>query len=82
MTEAAISGATERMGWDQICAKYRGSWVLLVDVDYLDEVSFEPRSAVVVAHSEHRRETLVRAETLPKPIDFAHFFIPKPGYRE
>jgi hypothetical protein len=60
MTEAVASAAPERMTWDQICVRYEGEWVLLVDVDWIDDIDFEPRTAVVLAHGKSRRETLSR----------------------
>jgi hypothetical protein len=82
MSEAVATATPDRMTWDQICGRYEGEWVVLIDVDWIDDIDFEVRSAVVVAHGKSRRETLARVRQLPKPIEFAHFFIPKPGYRE
>jgi len=81
MSEAAAHAPFERLSWEEICARHVGEWVLLVDVDWLDDVDFEPRSAVLVAHSTNRRETRGRVKMLPENIEFAHFFISKPGHR-
>ena len=70
--------SSERMTWDQICGQYAGEWVLLIDVDWIDDIDFEPRSAVVVTHSKDRRDTLGRLKAIPERIELAHFFIPKP----
>lgn len=48
---------------------------MLVNVEWNDESSFEGRSAVVVAHSRYRNETLARAKELPVPRNFTHFFV-------
>ena len=82
MSEAVVADAPDRMRWEQICTRYEGEWVVMVDVDWIDDIDFEPRSAVVVAHGKTRRETLYEVKHLPEKIEFAHFFIPKPGYRE
>ena len=82
MSEAAAHASSERLSWEEICVRHVGEWVLLVDVDWIDDVDFEPRSAVLVAHSTNRRETRGRVKTLPENIEFAHFFISKPGHRE
>jgi hypothetical protein len=82
MSEAAAHVPSERLSWQEICVRHVGEWVLLVDVDWIDDVDFEPRSAVLVAHSTNRRETRGRVKMLPENIEFAHFFISKPGHRE
>src|SRR5262245_47668225 len=56
MSEAAAHVPSERLSWEEICVRHVGEWVLLVDVDWIDDVDFEPRSAVLVAHSTNRRE--------------------------
>lgn len=68
-------GVEGRQSWEQICRRHQGEWVLLVDVEWVDDSSFDARSAVVVAHSKERSETLARVEDLPKPVDFTHFFV-------
>ncbi|MCC7383906.1 MAG: hypothetical protein IT384_18835 [Deltaproteobacteria bacterium] len=77
MGEAVAGVASERMTWDQICAQYAGQWVLLIDLDWIDDVDLELRSAVVVTHSEDRRDTLGGMKSIPEQIELAHFFIPK-----
>lgn len=77
MSEAAASVPSERLSWEEIRTRHVGEWVLLMDVDWIDDVDFEPRSAVLVAHSTDRGETRGRVKTLPENIEFAHLFISK-----
>lgn len=75
MSEAVAGVESERLSWGEICRRFEGEWVLLIDVDRIDDDTFEGRSAVVVAHSKDRKVTLARAKELPVPFDFTHFFV-------
>jgi hypothetical protein len=59
-----------------------GDWVLLIDVDWIDDVDFEPRSAILAAHAKDRRDTRARVKELPEGIEVAHFFIPQAGHTD
>jgi hypothetical protein len=67
------------MTWDQICEAYAGEWVLMVDVDWVNDTDLDLRSAVVVSHGKHRQWTRAR-ELIPDGVDCTHLFIFKPGY--
>lgn len=76
----AVAGASaERMTWEQICAAYRGQWVLMVDVDWVNDTDLDLRSAVVLAHGDHRQLGRVE-ELVPEHVEFTHLFIFRPGY--
>jgi len=77
MSEAVVAGGTERMTWDQICETYAGEWVLMVDVDWVNDTDLDLRSAVVVAHGEHRQWKRAR-ELVPDKTEITHLFIFKP----
>lgn len=79
MGEAVAGVSSERMTWKQICAAYHGQWVLMVDVDWVNDIDIDLRSAVVVAHGKHRRDTLPHVKKLPRPVDFTHLFIGDSG---
>ena len=47
----------------------------------INDTDLDVRSAVVVAHGEHRRDTLGRVkELVPEQVEFAHLFVFQPGY--
>jgi hypothetical protein len=55
LDESTIS---EPMSWDEICARYRDEWVVLVEIDWIDWNAFEFRTARVLSHSKRRDEPL------------------------
>ena len=48
----------ERLSWDEICARYPGEWVCLVEADWIDEDHIEFGTAVVAGHGPNRRDPL------------------------
>lgn len=52
--------SSERLTWREICARHPDEWVLLVDVDWVDRVNDEFRSAIVLSHARGRREVFDR----------------------
>ena len=67
--------AAPRLTWVEICARYPNQWVVLGDIDYGDDVSYEIRSAVVIAHGAGRVDVLRRASPrLPVGGRFAHLY--------
>ena len=70
---AATTNA-HRATWDEICARYPDEWVVLVDVDWIDEDG-EFRSAAVFDHGKNRDETLRRADPVKSGYrEFAHTY--------
>lgn len=41
---------TERLTWDEICARYPNQWVVLVDLEFVDGMYSDLRSAMVAGH--------------------------------
>ena len=82
MSEAVAGDSPGRLTWEQIRAAYHGQWVLMVDVDWANDIDIDLRSAVVVAHGKRRRDTLSHVKKLPRPVDFTHLFIGDPGHEE
>ncbi len=78
MQSAAATAATapcERLTWTEICARHPDEWVLLVDVDWIDRVNYEFRSAVVLSHARGRREVFDRVRPLlPRYPELAHYY--------
>ena len=63
------SAAPERLTWNEICTRYPDEWVILVDIDWIDEDG-DFRTAVVLGHSPDRKESLREAAPIRR------------GYRE
>jgi hypothetical protein len=79
MSEAVVGVQSERMSWEQICSAFEGEWVLMVDVDWVNDADLDLRSAVVVSHGKHRQWSRAR-ELIPDNTEITHLFIFKPGY--
>lgn len=48
--------ALERLTWDEIGSRYPDEWVMMVDVDWVNEDDPDFRTAIVVGHGKTRRE--------------------------
>ncbi|HEX2570540.1 MAG TPA: hypothetical protein VH877_13375 [Polyangia bacterium] len=72
-TEPASTQAPERLTWEEICARYPDEWVVLTEIDFIEEDDEEFRTAVVLDHSKKRGEALRRV-VLPEGCCFAHFY--------
>jgi len=71
-SEPALS---EPLTWQEICARHPNEWVVLVEVDWIDEDDKDFRSARVAGHGKTRREPLVQARSVwPRYGEIAHFF--------
>ena len=72
MSEVTIS---EPMTWRQICERYPDEWVVLVEVDWVNDTDFDFRSARVAGHGRTRKEPLVQARPLRGQYpSMGHFF--------
>ena len=72
MVEPTIS---EPMTWTQICERYPDQWVVLVEVDWVNDTDFDFRSARVAGHGDTRREPLAQARPLrDRYPSMGHFF--------
>ena len=47
---------SERLTWKQICERYPDEWVVLVDVDRVNDTDFELGAAIVLGHFKSRKE--------------------------
>jgi len=52
---------SEPLTWEQICDRYPGQWVCLVEIDNINDTDFEFRTARVVGYGKTRREPLEQA---------------------
>lgn len=65
----------ERLGWPEICARYPDEWVVLGDIDWIDEDQGEFRTATVLGHGKQRAEAMRAADPqLPAGRDFARLY--------
>jgi hypothetical protein len=46
----------ERLTWDEMCRRYPDEWVVIAEIDWVDEGCFEFSTALVVAHRKTRKE--------------------------
>jgi hypothetical protein len=66
---------SEPLTWQEICARHPDEWVVLVEVDWIDEDGRDFRSARVAGHGKTRREPLVQARSMwPRYGEIAHLF--------
>ena len=47
---------TERLTWDEICRRYPDEWVVMAEIEWLNETDFEFETALVLAHHKTRKE--------------------------
>lgn len=50
------SASLERLTWDQICERFPDAWVVLADIDWVNETDFEFGTATVIARHKRRRD--------------------------
>ena len=69
---------SEPMTWKQICERYADEWVVLVEVDWVNDTDLDFRSARVAGHGKTRKEPLVQARPLGERYpSMAHRFTGK-----
>jgi hypothetical protein len=69
------STVTEPLTWKEICALYPDQWVVLVEVDWVNDTDLDFRSARVAGHGKTRKEPLVQARHLQTRYpSMAHLF--------
>jgi hypothetical protein len=70
--EPALS---EPLTWLEIRTRYPSEWVVLVEVDWIDEDDNDFRSARVAGHGKTRKEPLVQARSMwSRYGEIAHLF--------
>jgi hypothetical protein len=45
-----------RLAWNEICERFPDEWVVLVEVDWVNETDFEFGTAEVIAHHKRRKD--------------------------
>jgi len=48
-------GDAERLTWDEICARHPDRWVVLADIDWVNDTDFEFTGAEIIATFEIRK---------------------------
>lgn len=52
----AAMNAHERLTWDEICQRYPDAWVVIAEMDWVEDGCFEFGTALVFAHHKTRKE--------------------------
>jgi hypothetical protein len=74
-TGIAETNPTERLTWDEIRVRHPNEWVVLVDVDWLNDDDEDFRTAIVLSHGKRRGDALREARPLlPPAAAWAHFY--------
>jgi hypothetical protein len=72
---ASSSSISEPLTWEEICARHPEEWVVLVEVDWVNETDFEFRSARVAGHGKRRKDPLDQARPFrDRYPSMGHFF--------
>ena len=50
-----VAQGSERLTWAEICARYPDEWVIMADVDFVNDTDFVFRTALVLGHHKHRK---------------------------
>jgi hypothetical protein len=53
---AATKNAHERLTWDEICRRYPDEWVVMAEIEWVNDTDFEFGTALVLAHHKTRKE--------------------------
>jgi hypothetical protein len=65
---------SEPLTWEEICRRYPDQWVVLVEMDWIEDVD-ELRTARVAGHGPRRKDPLVQARPLrERHREMGHFF--------
>lgn len=46
----------ERLTWDEICQRYPDEWVVMAEIEWVNDMDFEFRTALVLAHHKMRKD--------------------------
>jgi hypothetical protein len=52
----ATMSAHERLTWEQICQRYPDEWVVMAEIEWVNDTDFEFSTALVLAHHKARKE--------------------------
>ena len=73
--EGRTADISERMTWSEICLRYPEEWVVLVEIDWVNDTDFDFRSARVAGHGTTRKAPLEQARPLQARYpSMGHFF--------
>ena len=53
--EAQSTMCSERLTWDEICKRYPDEWVVIADMDWVEDGCFEFGTAIVIGHHKTRK---------------------------
>ena len=56
MDQVQESAESERLTWDEICRRHIDQWVVLVDIDWINDTDFEFGAATVIACAPRRKD--------------------------
>jgi hypothetical protein len=67
------------LSWVEICERYPDEWVVLVEIDWVNDTDFDFRSARVAGHGKSRKDPLIQARPLHSLYpSMGHFFTGTP----
>ena len=74
-TLATSPPISEPLTWDEICKRHPDEWVVLVEVDWVNDTDFEFRSARVAGNGKRRKDPIEQARPLrDRYPSMGHFF--------
>ncbi|HUH03939.1 MAG TPA: hypothetical protein VML75_18210 [Kofleriaceae bacterium] len=72
---APVRTPSEPLSWHEICERHPDEWVVLVEIDWVNDTDFDFRSARVAGHGKTRKDPLEQARRLGTSYRSAgHFF--------
>jgi hypothetical protein len=72
---STLPGVSEPLTWSEICERHPEEWVVLVEVDWINDMDLEFRSARVAGHGKRRKDPLEQARPLRSQYSaMAHLF--------
>jgi hypothetical protein len=75
VTNVLAADLSEPLTWRQICERYPDEWVVLVEIDWVNETDFDFRTARIAGHGKRRIDPLIQARPLwDRYESMGHFF--------
>jgi len=65
----ATMHAHERLTWEEICQRYPDEWVVIAEMDWVEDGCFEFGTAFVFAHHKTRKEASPSVKEADKHYD-------------
>ena len=79
-TSAALKWPTERLTWDEIRARHPNEWVVLVDIEWFDDLDIAFGTASLLGHAKTSAAAFLTTKTLrPLGMRFALLFTGDPS---